>query len=503
MPSLPPPRCCPPSVPRSSVATDAFADAIGIVASHRIEPDDRRLPLAFVGPRRRPRRSWERLERDAGLPALVGPLAAAVAAQRAGEASSVELVESALAAVEAHDRTLQAIVELDVERARSQAQAADADRRAGRWRGPLHGIPVSVKDVIDVASLPTRAGSLAYERHPDADAAGVARLRAAGAVVIGKVSTHEFALGVTTPQSRNPFDPARIPGGSSGGSAISVATGMALASLGTDTRASIRVPAALTGVVGMKATHGAIPVEGVVSLSWTMDHVAPMAASVGDAAIVLGALLGDVGGVDLASVRAAPGLRVGVPLATLEHVDPAVADAFQRVLRALAEHADAVVVDVDRPSASDLDLAGAAGMIVSRCEAAALHRSLGLDRFLYWDEVADQLDAADRVLASDYLDAQRARGQLGDGLVACFDHVDVLAMPTAPVVAPLVDEYECHLMTLARNAIPWSLVGFPAVSVPMGTAGGLPVGLQLVAPPHAEGLLIAAAQAAEGVQMHG
>ena len=155
----------------------------------------------------------------------------------------------------------------------------------GRWRGPLHGIPVTVKDIIDVAGVPTRCGSAAYHDVPEVDAVGVARLRAAGAIVLAKVSTHEFALGVTTPQSRNPHDQTRIPGGSSGGSAIAVSTGMGLASLGTDTRASIRVPAALSGVVGFKPTYGSVPTGGVVPLSWTMDHVAPITSSVADAAL--------------------------------------------------------------------------------------------------------------------------------------------------------------------------------------------------------------------------
>src|SRR5947208_7862884 len=166
---------------------------------------------------------------------------------------------------------------------RREAAVRDDEAASVAFRGPLHGIPVTVKDVIDVSGAPTRAGSAAFHRRAAVDATGVARLRAAGAIVLAKVATHEFALGVTTPQSRNPHDPTRIPGGSSGGSAIAVATGMGLASLGTDTRASIRVPAALSGVVGFKATYGTVPTDGLVPLSWTMDHVAPMAVTVGDA----------------------------------------------------------------------------------------------------------------------------------------------------------------------------------------------------------------------------
>lgn len=481
--------------PDPTVAAASFAEALEVLAANPPAPTERPLPLTYAGPPSPHASSWP--EPSGGRGAInpaTGPLAAALAGQRAGTTSSAELVDACLATVEAHDGELLAVVELSADAARAAAAEADDDLAAGRWRGPLHGIPMTVKDVIDVAGFSTRAGSIAYTRAADRDAAAVARLRRAGAVILGKVSTHEFALGVTTPQSRNPYDPTRIPGGSSGGSAISVVTGMALASLGTDTRASIRVPAALSGVVGVKATYGAVPTAGIVSLSWTMDHVAPMAATVGDAAIVLGVLLGDRTGL---GTVAASGFRVGVPAAGLAGADPGVADAVRAALRAFAERAAADVTVLEHPSAADLDVASAAGLIVSRCEAAALHRSLALDRFLYWDEVAEQLEAAERITAVDYLDAQRVRGQLAERLVGCFEHADVLAMPTTLSVAPRLDEYERYLMTLARNAIPWSFVGFPAMSVPIGLVDGLPVGLQLVAPPHRERMLVASGLALE------
>lgn len=477
-------------MPEPSVAAASFADALALLRGHPVEPAERAVPFAYQAP------AWP--PAPAGAPtrprAGSGPLAAAVAGQRDGSVSSVDLVESCLRAIERRDPELAAMVEVKAEEALADALAADAERGAGEWRGPLHGVPMTVKDVIDVAGFTTRAGSLAYSRLADADAPAVAMLRRAGAVIVGKASTHEFALGVTTPQSRNPHDPSRIPGGSSGGSAISVATGMALASLGTDTRASIRVPAALSGVVGVKATHGAVPTSGIVSLSWTMDHAAPMAATVGDAAIVLSVLLG--GRDELLSVRPATGLRIGVPAAAFEGVDPAIAEAVEAALRGLADQGNRVLA-ADRPERVDLDVAGAAGLVVSRCEAAAVHRTLELDRGLYTDEVADQLDAADGVLAVDYLDAQRVRGQLADRLLRCFEGADILAMPTTATTAPLVADAGRHLMRLARNAIPWSFVGFPAISVPAGRVDGLPVGIQLVAPPHREDLLVAAGLAVE------
>jgi aspartyl-tRNA(Asn)/glutamyl-tRNA(Gln) amidotransferase subunit A len=342
--------------------------------------------------------------------------------------------------------------------------------------------------------MPTRAGSDAFERLAPNDACAVARLRRAGAVIVAKVSTHEFALGVTSPQSRNPHDATRIPGGSSGGSAISVATGMGLASLGTDTRASIRVPAALSGVVGFKPTYGSVPTDGVVPLSWTMDHVALMAVTVADAAAVLDALFGPDSA--LASVMPRAGVRVAVAEAGFEGADPLVADVIDEALRSLSK-AGAALVAAGRPNQSDLALANAAGLVISRSEAATYHRALGSDQSRYWEEVAEQLSLAAEVPAVDYIHAQRLRAELADGLLAEFDHADVVAMPTAPVLAPPADDFAAYLMILARNAIPWSLVGFPAISVPCGKVGALPVGLQLVAPPGREDRLVAVGKALE------
>jgi Asp-tRNA(Asn)/Glu-tRNA(Gln) amidotransferase A subunit family amidase len=190
-------------------------------------------------------------------------------------------------------------------------------------------------------------------------------------------------------------------------------------------------------------------------------------------------------------------VRVGVPAACFADADPAVVVAVKAVLDRLAGQPGMVVDGVKRPSADDLALAGAAGLVVSRCDAAAFHRSLALDRSLYWDEVADQLEVAATVNAVDYLDAQRCRARLADELLACFADVDVLAMPTVPVMAPPVTDFAAYLMVLARNAIPWSFVGFPAISIPCGPPGALPVGLQLVAAPGREDLLVALGRLAE------
>ena len=469
-----------------SIATEAFHDALDLLEATPLADVRDRVPFDYSPARTGPSPEWD--PPRAMLPSDAhGPIVDTARALRNRRTSVQELVTDALRA--ARDTVELGGLVAEAPNALRRAEACDAEFAAGLDRGPLHGIPITVKDVIDVAGVPTRAGSDAYDATPARHAVAVARLEAAGAVVIGKAATHEFALGVTSPQSRNPHDPTRIPGGSSGGSAVCVARGAGLGSLGTDTRASIRVPAALSGVVGFKPTYGTVPTTGVVSLSWTMDHVAPMAGSVTDAALMLDAMR--AGSSRLAwSPRREPGsLRIGVVDAAFEDALPGVDAVVHAALAALAD-AGYPRSGCARPDHDDLALANAAGLVISRCEAASAHRSLGLDRSLYWDEVREQLDAADQVTAVDYLDAQRARGELRDRLLRAFDDHEVLAMPTVPIVAPPVEGFAEYLMILARNAIPWSVVGFPAISVPVGRVDGLPVGLQLVAPPHAEERLV-------------
>ncbi len=214
---------------------------------------------------------------------------------RSGTLSPVELTEAVLARIAATEPVLHAYVQVLAEEAMGAAREAEAELRAGRDRGPLHGIPIAIKDILDVAGVPTRCGShvRADARAANADAEAVARLRAAGAVIVGKTVTHEFAGGVLSPPARNPWDPGRIPGGSSGGSGAAVAAGSCLAALGTDTAGSIRIPAALCGVVGLKPTTGQVSTRGVFPLSWSLDTVGPLAKTVDDAMLVLNAILGE------------------------------------------------------------------------------------------------------------------------------------------------------------------------------------------------------------------
>ena len=270
----------------------------------------------------------------------------------------------------------------------------DLEAQAGSFRGSLHGIPISVKDIIDVAGMPTRGSSVALPpRTAAVDATAVARLRAAGAVLTGKVSTHEFALGVTTPQARSPWDKSRVPGGSSGGSAISLVTGMALGSLGTDTRASIRVPAALCGLVGFKPSLDVVPTDHWLTLSWTLDHFAPMARSVRDIALMMDVLTDAPGCFTGVLPGSLEGRRIGYTEGTLAGAQPEIEQRFRESLDAMAK-AGAIVTKLDRPTAEDYALANAAGMVISRAEAAQFHAEAGtvLDRCI--PEVRDQLRAA-------------------------------------------------------------------------------------------------------------
>lgn len=477
----------------TSVATNAFAWALDYVAQW--EPDDEERRVGFdiwpgenVGPLQ-----------DDEVAAVTGKIAQAERAMERGETTSVALTEAAIEAASDHSDRLVAFVELTAEAALAAAAERDAERAAGSIRGPLHGIPISVKDVIHVAGVVTRCGSDAYEKVPFDDAWAVARLREAGAVILGKVSTHEYALGVTSPQARNPHDETRIPGGSSGGSAIAVAKGMGLASLCTDTRASSRVPAALSGIVGLKPTYGTIPTKGVVPLAWTMDHVGIIAPQVGDAALMLDSLHASQpvsGGIN----AGVAGMKLGMPRAAFEDVDPAVADSVAAAVESLRE-AGAELVEVDTPAESDFTGANAGGLITSRCEAATFHKGLENDRDLYWAEVRDQLNAADDVLATEYIQAQRFRAWLRDRMTAAFAEFDAMVMPTVPVLAPPVEDAEDFLTILSRNAILWSFVGFPAMSVPVAPApSGLPIGFQIVAAPHEERTMITVAGAVEAAQ---
>jgi aspartyl-tRNA(Asn)/glutamyl-tRNA(Gln) amidotransferase subunit A len=434
------------------------------------------------------------------LPAIL-TATAALRQMEAGTLSAVEVVENNLRAIAAREGELNAFVYVaPAEQLLAEASQLDAERRQGGLRGSLHGVTVAVKDLIAVTGMLNTASSrmLAGER-ASGDAGSVRLLRDAGAIIIGKTHTHEFALGVVTPQSRNPWNVTRDPGGSSGGSAIAVATGMALVALGTDTRASSRVPTSLCGGVGFKATFGLIPSDGIITLSWSLDHVAPMTADVADAALLLTVLTNKSTGIDYTRFlnRDIARLRVGVPLAACVEVDDGVMAAFRRGVDALVA-CGVTVEEIDTPDADDLRLSMLMGLIVSRCEAAAFHRTFAGREHLYTTPVYEQIDEANQVRAVDYIQAQRWREEFRSRMRQLLRCYDGLLMPTTSVTAPKSTDVDKYFLTLSRNCIPWSFIGFPACSLPCSrSAEGLPVGAQLVTAPLEDGLMVVLAAALE------
>jgi aspartyl-tRNA(Asn)/glutamyl-tRNA(Gln) amidotransferase subunit A len=421
-------------------------------------------------------------------------IAAAARALRDRRVSSQTLTEQCLAAIAERGRELNAFITVTADDARKQALAADRDLAAGLSRGPLHGIPISLKDLIDVEGVATTAASRVREGHvAAADATVTARLRQAGAVFVGKTNLHEFAFGTTNEDSaygpaRHPLDPRRSPGGSSGGSAISVATGMALASLGTDTGGSIRIPAAACGLVGLKPSSGEIPVDGVVPLSATFDHVGPICRSVEDAQLMYDVLRG-------AAPSAAPAFRVrdtrkiqaGVPRDYfLSQLDEEVASVFASACARLTS----VGVTLSDVRVAHTDTIGPVYTHVSIPEAAAYHAAT-LERIpdRYTPNVRVRLEAGRYLLAEDYVRARQGCHVLRLAVDAALAGADALLLPTLAIPAPPIgaatvrigerDEQVRSVMLRLTNL--FNITGHPAIAIPCGTTrAGLPVSAQLV-----------------------
>ncbi|MER6301855.1 amidase [Kitasatospora sp. NPDC001539] len=434
--------------------------------------------------------------------------------------SPVELVDSVLQRIEQVEPHLGAYVTVAADQARRTAREAEHEAAQGRFRGPLHGIPVGLKDLIDVAGSPTTASSRVRADHRAAsDSMVAARLRAAGAIVVGKTHTHEFAYGLTTPQTANAWDRDRVAGGSSGGSAVAVASGAATFALGTDTGGSIRVPAALNGVVGLKPTYGLVPRHGVTSLSWSLDHVGPITRTVEDAALVLAALAGhdprDPASVAAPAVDYRPpsdpdltGVRVGVPRTHyFDHVDAEVAAAVHRAVAQL-EALGARLVEIDIPMTRYLQ-ATQWGLMVP--EATAYHEStLRTVPELYQPDVRILLEAGELMSAGDYLRAQRARTLMRDAWARILEDVDLIAAPTVPTTAVRAGQetvtwpdgrVESVPDAYVRLSSPANITGVPALSVPVGhDSAGMPIGMQLLGRHFGERTLLRVGHAYEGTQ---
>ena len=407
---------------------------------------------------------------------------------RAGRISSAQLIEDALAAIARHQPHTNAFVTVDADGARAAANARDEERARGTDRGPLHGIPISIKDLIDQHGIVTTAGSRALRHRVAAvDAPIVARLHAAGAVIIGRTNLHEFALGTTSDDSafgavHHPSDHARSAGGSSGGSAAAVALGMGFASIGTDTGGSIRIPAAACGVVGLKPAHGEVPTEGIIPLSASLDHAGPLARSVEDAAALWSALT-DQPLEPLEAVRPARLRRLTASLGPLARD---VADAFDEGVARL--RSDVAIDDVDLPAAASIP---AMYVDIVLPEGAAWHGArLDEQREDYSPRVHARLLAGREIPAVRYLAAQAARAALRADIDGLLADCDGLILPTLPILAPELGAEEVAIdpsapgrtpvrSAMLRQTQPFNLTGHPAISLPLRVAG-LPVGLQLV-----------------------
>jgi aspartyl-tRNA(Asn)/glutamyl-tRNA(Gln) amidotransferase subunit A len=427
-------------------------------------------------------------------------IAAIGARYRDGSLSPVAMTRTCLARIEAHDLALNAFLTVLGEAALEQAASAAKELGSGRDRGPLHGIPVAIKDLVAMAGVPTRFGSHpVFRTQPDADAAMIRHLRDAGAVIVGKTNLLEFAYGAVNPdvgQTNNPWNLERTSGGSSGGSAAAVAAGLCFAALGTDTGGSIRIPAAYCGVAGLKPTYGLVDLDGVALLSWSLDHAGPIARSCADAAAMLAGLTGQAVGPEPVVLD---GLRLGViaPHRDAPVVTPGVRAAFEAACRTLQD-AGAIVEDV---APAGLEHTAHALMQVLLPEASV---SLGERLLAHGEALAEQtraqLELGYLVPATAHVRAQRFRRQLGAEFRRLLRRYDALIEPTVPFEAPRedppIDEASGFGEMLCSASA--NLCGLPSLSLPCGQGeGGLPVGLQLTARPHADAFLLGIGAAIE------
>ena len=441
-------------------------------------------------------------------------LADATVMLRRKTVSPVELVRAFISRIERFNPQLNAFITVTAEQALQQAREAEAEIQRGRWRGPLHGMPLALKDLIDTAGIRTTAASAVFkDRIPTEDAEVVRRLKAAGAVLLGKLNLHEFAYGGTSVPSyfgavHNPWNLERIAGGSSGGSAAAVAAGLCIGALGTDTAASVRHPAAYCGVVGLKPTYGRVSTRGVIPLSWSLDHVGPLCRTAADAALLLETIAGadplEPSSVDRPTDHYASALeartaslRLGlVRRPYFEDLDADIEAAVNASIRELAR-ITAGVRAVELPYTDVL-------LTIAAAEAYAFHKPyFSRTPQLYQAMTRQRLEQAARISAADYVNARRQMQRLRWDADSAFSSVDLLVTPTTAITPisiasghldPPLPPY--GIPVEFRNTHMFDVLGLPAISVPCGfTRDGMPIGLQITGPRFGESRVLALAHA--------
>jgi aspartyl-tRNA(Asn)/glutamyl-tRNA(Gln) amidotransferase subunit A len=429
--------------------------------------------------------------------------------------SPVELTRDSLARIEKLNPQLKGFITVLSDSALEDARRAEQEILRGDYRGPLHGIPIGLKDIFDTHGTRTTAGSALFkDRVPTEDAEAVCRLRAAGAILLGKQNLHEFAYGGSSMISffgevHNPWDLSRIAGGSSGGSAASVAAGLGLAAVGTDTAGSVRLPASYCGVVGLKPTYGRVSARGVIPLSWSFDHVGPIANSVSDAGLMLQVLAGYDSG-DPASIdtpvpdftarldHLPPTLRIGVPRAFFfDDLHPEVEAAIEKAIQ-VSRDLHAEIHDVKLEVSTDRTLSSA--------ESFAYHETfVAQSAELYQPATLARIQSAANTSAAAVLRARRELEISRHAIRKIFEDVDILLTPTVPVPPPAISDLKAHPenlrpaeLLMLRNTRPFNVWGIPTISLPCGfTTDGLPIGLQLATAPWREDLVLQVAQCYE------
>jgi aspartyl-tRNA(Asn)/glutamyl-tRNA(Gln) amidotransferase subunit A len=442
-------------------------------------------------------------------------------ALRSRTVSSVELTRQSLVRIAERNPSLNAFLTITSDEALAAAAAADKELSAGIDRGPLHGIPYALKDVFNTRGIPTTCGSKLFEHHvPDHDSAVTEKLAAAGAVLVGKTGMHELAYGITSNNPyfgtiRNPRGLDRIPGGSSGGSAAAVASGMVPMAMGSDTGGSIRIPASFCGTVGIKPTSGRVSRFGVMPLDFSLDHMGPLTTTVRDAALVLQAIAGYDRRDDTSSrATVSPylpaedvslrGVKVGRPVNFYnERMQPEVRTAYKKSLAA-AESVGAVIIDIQVPDIAAINIVG---RVILMSEASALLERHMDKRDQFGPDVLALLDQGRLLPATDYINAQRLRRMFQQEFARVWESVDLVFAPTSPIVAPRIGDATVDIdghsedtrIASTRFVRAINVLGLPALSLPFGTGeSNLPIGLQIIGPAFSEASIFQAAACLEG-----